>query len=530
MELHREYLPAIECARQQLVLLHGWGSNRDIWRPLLAGLRPWADVHLLELPGCAPGCASAARLEQVLAGLAACCPAQAVLVGWSLGGQLALELAAREPSRVAAVVTLASNPRFVAAGTWPGMDEDDFEAFQAGYAADPVAGLRRFDSLQTAGAGDPRALLRALRRHRPQPAGGELRPGLEWLAQLDQRELLRGLAVPQLHLLAESDGLVPGAALAAALGELLADNERAAVEVLPSASHVLPLEAPAAVAGRIRAFLESGGLLAGPVALPATPAKRDIAASFSRAAYQYDSVATLQRAVAGQLLERLQPAADAAPNILDLGCGTGSARPDLLRRYPRGRYIGLDLAAGMIAHARQRFEPAGLWLVGDAEALPLAAGAVDLVFSSLAFQWCYRPEKLFAELNRVLAPGGRCVFATLGPDTLHELRTAWAAVDAHQHVNRFLAVTELEAAARRVPGMQLSLQRDYHCMRYSRVGELLSELKTLGAHNMNRDRPAGLTSRRALRGMSAAYESQRAGGTLPATYEVIFGEVRKAYD
>ena len=184
----------------------------------------------------------------------------------------------------------------------------------------------------------------------------------------------------------------------------------------------------------------------------------------------------------------------------------------------------------MIAHARQRFEPAGLWLVGDAEALPLAAGAVDLVFSSLAFQWCYRPEKLFAELNRVLAPGGRCVFATLGPDTLHELRSAWAAVDAHQHVNRFLAVTELEAAARRVPGMQLSLQRDYHCMRYSRVGELLSELKTLGAHNMNRDRPAGLTSRRALRGMSAAYESQRAGGTLPATYEVIFGEVRKAYD
>ena len=59
------------------------------------------------------------------------------------------------------------------------------------------------------------------------------------------------------------------------------------------------------------------------------------------------------------------------------------------------------------------------------------------------------------------------------------------------------------------------------------MGELLSELKTLGAHNMNRDRPAGLTSRRALQGMLAAYEAQREEGVLPATYEVVFGEVYK---
>ena len=107
------------------------------------------------------------------------------------------------------------------------------------------------------------------------------------------------------------------------------------------------------------------------------------------------------------------------------------------------------------------------------------------------------------------------------------MRTAWAAVDAHQHVNRFLPLDQLQEAGSRVPGMSLSLDREYYRMEYDRVGELLNELKTLGAHNMNRDRPAGLTSRRVMQGMLAAYEAQRESGLLPATYDVIFGEVRR---
>ena len=56
MQLSFEYLPATGGARQELVLLHGWGSNREIWRSLLVPLRPWANITLVDLPGCAPGC------------------------------------------------------------------------------------------------------------------------------------------------------------------------------------------------------------------------------------------------------------------------------------------------------------------------------------------------------------------------------------------------------------------------------------------------------------------------------------------
>ena len=97
-----EYLPALGCARQELVLLHGWSSGREVWRRLLVPLRSWANITLVDLPGCTvrdtdgfdgdlAGLLSAV-LEQI--------PQRAVYLGWSLGGQLATLLAERAPQRV----------------------------------------------------------------------------------------------------------------------------------------------------------------------------------------------------------------------------------------------------------------------------------------------------------------------------------------------------------------------------------------------------------------------------------------------
>ncbi len=529
MYLNPEYLSATRAAEQELVLLHGWGSNREIWRPLLASVRDWANVTLLNVPGCAPalGQADEFELADVLAAILAAAPERAVYLGWSLGGQLALELAARSPRRVAAVVTVCSNVRFVADADWPGMDAGTFAQFQASCMADTPAALRRFDTLQAGGAQRPRQLCRQLQNQRSGPAGNELLAGLAWLAQLDQRQLVQKLGQPQLHLLAANDGLAP-AALEPALRQLLSGVVLARVEILPAASHVAPLVSADRLAASTREFLAGAGLLDERVINEAGPAKKEVASSFSRAAHSYDSVAKLQQDVGRQLLEVLDRRPQESPAVvLDLGCGTGFFQPELRARFPGAALIGLDLAQGMVEYARARTTNDSTWLVGDAESLPLASDSVDLVFSSLAIQWCHRPELLFAEIARVLKPGGRCVFTTLGPDTLHELRHAWAAVDAHQHVNSFLPSAALEAAAALVPGIGLALCTRRHCMRYARVGELLSELKALGAHNMNRGRPAGLTSRKTLLGMLQAYETRREGGLLPATYEVFFGEVDK---
>ncbi len=524
-----EYLPATGGVQQDLVLLHGWGSNREIWRPLLVRLRPWANITLVDIPGCAPGCdlEEEPQLEQTLAAILDCSPAKAVYLGWSLGGQLAIELAARYPERVAAVVTLCSNPRFVATAEWAGMDAAQLSEFRALVVADPGAALRRFDSLQATGSRRARQLLRQLPRQGRERASAALLSGLRWLATIDQRDSLPALAQPQLHLLAEHDGLLP-AGLEQSLNALLLETPSARVQVLAGASHVAPLDGADAAAREIRGFLAHAGVLNKSPRPAPTPTKKEVADSFSRAAGLYDSVAKLQRDVGAQLLTSLDQFQLVPTTVLDLGCGTGHFYADLRRRYPDARYLGLDLAQGMVEFARDRAAGAGDWLVGDAEALPLAANSVDLVFSSLTVQWCYRPEHLFAELSRVLRPGGCCVFTSLGPDTLCELRAAWAAVDSHQHVNTFLPPSDLATAARQLPGIQLALDNGLFRMEYQRVRDLLAELKTLGAHNMNRDRPAGLTSRRAMAGMLQAYETWREDGVLPATYDVIFGVLEKA--
>jgi malonyl-CoA O-methyltransferase len=100
-------------------------------------------------------------------------------------------------------------------------------------------------------------------------------------------------------------------------------------------------------------------------------------------------------------------------------------------------------------------------------------------------------------------------------------------VDGHQHVNDFLPVHELQRSAAAVRGLALEVNSEAFCMRYEGVRDLLAELKAIGAHNMNRGRPGGLTGRRALAGMVRAYEDWREDGLLPATYDVIFGAMEK---
>lgn len=528
MRLDSEYLPATGEAEQQLVLLHGWGSSREVWRPLLPALRRWADVTLLDLPGLAPAADDyAPSVDDLLAAIAADAPGRATYLGWSLGGQLAAAYSARYPDRVAALVTLCSNPCFVAQADWPGMPAAELADFRAACQAQPRRALRRFDSLQVAGAGQSRELLRQLQPGREAEPGRALQAGLDWLGSLDLRSTLAGLHQPQLHLLGAADGLLPPG-LPAALAGLLDGIEQARVELIAGCPHPAPLAAPAAVAGAVRAFLARAGCLDNPQPSPRPLSKQDVAASFSRAAPRYDAVAQLQREVGEQLLHRLEPAAPTPARVVDLGSGTGHFAPALRARFPAAHYLGLDLAEGMCRYARAQHPEAGDWLVADAESLPLASSSVDLVFSSLAIQWCQRPAALFAELARVLRPGGRCLFSTLGPGTLHELRAAWQAVDPHRHVNDFLPAAALAAAARPLPDLSLALQQRDYRMCYDEVRELLDELKTLGAHNVSRDRPAGLGGRQALRGMLGAYEQWRDGaGKVPATYEVIFGVVEK---
>lgn len=245
--------------------------------------------------------------------------------------------------------------------------------------------------------------------------------------------------------------------------------------------------------------------------------KRLVAASFSRAATSYDRVAGLQRRIANQLLRWLPD--DMVDVAVDLGSGTGYANRWLDARARQ--LLNVDLAQGMLSFARDNGSQ-GVFMAGDAEALPLADASVDLLWSSLALQWSEQPQVLMQELARVMRPGGRLLISTLGPQTLFELREAWAAVDTGQHVNQFVAPADWLAVD--VPLECLRHQQSNEVEYYSEVGQLLRELRALGAHNVNPQRRHGLGGQAALKGMMQYYQRYRTTAGLPASYEVHYLE------
>lgn len=264
------------------------------------------------------------------------------------------------------------------------------------------------------------------------------------------------------------------------------------------------------------------------------PDKRAVRRSFERAAATYDRHSVLQAEVGARLLAHLEPIRLEPRRVLDLGCGTGASLASLAARFPSCEVVGVDLAHAMLARAAGR-TPAWKRMLpvrrprlvcADAERLPLATGSAELVFSNLALQWC-DPEKAFAEAARVLPPGGLFLFSTFGPDTLRELRDAFAQVDGYGHVNRFVDMHDLGDLLVHASFADPVMEMEMITLEYATVEAIARDLKAIGAHNSLPSRPRGLAARSRWDGVTASYEKRRRDGALPASYEVIYGHAWK---
>ncbi|MHC1480752.1 malonyl-ACP O-methyltransferase BioC [Frateuria aurantia] len=251
--------------------------------------------------------------------------------------------------------------------------------------------------------------------------------------------------------------------------------------------------------------------------------RRRVRRNFSKAADSYEQHDALQVEVQSSLLERMDFYLSTPQWIVDVGAGTGRGTARLKQRYPKAEVVALDHALPMLQQARRNRH----WLrpfrraVGDALALPLTDHSVDILHSNLCFQWIDDLPGLFAECVRVLKPGGMLVFSTLGPDTLHELRAAWAAADGQSHVSRFLDMHDVGDAMLSAGLRDPVLDMDRYTLTYAQPRDLLLELKGLGASHADQARLRGLTGRQHYRRMLEAYENFRHEGRIPASWEVI---------
>jgi len=252
--------------------------------------------------------------------------------------------------------------------------------------------------------------------------------------------------------------------------------------------------------------------------------RKQVRRAFGRAAATYERHDVLQRMVADVLLERLDFYLDTPQNVLDLGAGTGRGSAALKQRYPKARVIALDLAVPMLKQAARhsRWRKRLARVAGEATQLPFADHSIDLLHSNLCIQWCDDLDALFAECVRVLRPGGFLALTTFGPDTLRELRAAWAETDAGTHVGRFLDMHDLGDAMIRAGLRDPVLDVERYTLTYAEPADLARELKGLGATHADAQRARGLTGKHRWQRMLSRYQRMRdAAGRIPATWEVV---------
>ncbi|NOQ13477.1 MAG: pimeloyl-ACP methyl ester esterase BioH [Methyloprofundus sp.] len=224
---------------EPVVMLHGWAMHSGVWRVFAQTLATQRQLVCMDLPGHGLSeSVSPYTLESVVDAVYAELPEQAcTLVGWSLGGNVALRLAEKYPQRIKSIVLIASNPQFTATQSWPGVASQALKEFANNLQRNCTPTLLRFMSLQVQGKPDTKSNLKQIKMAMQEcaaPTAEVLEAGLSVLQTVDQTKVLSSIAMPVLMVLGEQDTLVP-----VSVGKCCQSlNAQIEVKIIAGAGHV----------------------------------------------------------------------------------------------------------------------------------------------------------------------------------------------------------------------------------------------------------------------------------------------------
>lgn len=250
------------------------------------------------------------------------------------------------------------------------------------------------------------------------------------------------------------------------------------------------------------------------------PDRAAVLRAFRRAAPTYAGKDFLHAEIRARLLERLDPVRLEPRTVLDLGAGPPAASGVFAARFPDSHLIAIDAVPAMLGAA----PPGWSRLCADAARLPLPDACADIAVANMLLPWCAEPLAVLAEARRVLRYPGLFAFATLGPDSLQELRTAWSRVDGYSHTHSFIDMHDLGDALVRAGFAEPVLDVEKLIITYRELHRLVTDLRSVGATNLSEGRRRGLTGAARWNAMARAYDELRdETGALPVTIEVVFG-------
>ncbi|BBH19045.1 malonyl-[acyl-carrier protein] O-methyltransferase [Paenibacillus baekrokdamisoli] len=269
---------------------------------------------------------------------------------------------------------------------------------------------------------------------------------------------------------------------------------------------------------------------------------------FNRRANSYDAHAHVQRMMADQLTQSLlgwkSKGITDAPNILEIGCGTGALTRTLATEWPSASITALDIAPAMIRLAEQHVQSAKAnhsdamnhtsdhihFLLADVEvwAADAPVASFDLIVSNACFQWLSNPTRTLSHLRRMLRSEGMLIFTTFGPDTFYELHQAFNSVyqvsgmEPQRHGLSFQSADQWKSLLEEAGFASSHYERTIHTEKYASARDFLLSVKAMGASTSEAAAKRGLSSRRLFANMYKEYENMFSiQDGVAATYDLL---------
>lgn len=400
-------------SKESLILICGWGHPASDLDPLADRLDEHFDVSTLSVHELAPA------YSETLAGILQKKPGKHYLLGWSMGGMVAMETASRCPEKVAGLILVSATPKFCASDDYPaGIPAPNLRAMSLALKKHAVSALSQFFAdVHQPNKLDPESL--AINETRSLAIGAaNLIREIHYLQSADLRQIAGTLTLPTLILHGKEDRIVPYQS-----GQWLINNmPNARGTIFSGVGHNLPLVHTALVEEETLRFLQASE----------GTHVRTVRHRFSASTPTYDTNAHVQNAVAAKLL-RLIPSSDTVNHILEVGCGTGALTRHLLNQFPQASMDAVDISPRMIEAASRNFPAASniRWHVADARSFR-GKNSYDLITSNCALHWIDPLLEGLHNLVRQLVPGGYFTFSIMLEGTLQELHESRLRIAPHK--------------------------------------------------------------------------------------------------
>lgn len=506
-----------------ILLIHGWAMSSTVWETIKNYIEQDFDVYALDLPG--HGVNSEIEVDSINellclfdSSILPDLPQNFSVIGWSLGGVVATYLAEKHQSRVNALITVATTPKYISDEKWKyGFNEKALDLFIRYILVDSKKVLRQFMLMQLTNAPNVKKEKQWLNEIIEGNSYGTTALGkqLKWFKVIDIFPIWKALDLPVANCFGSNDPLIP----VETANELIEQFPEHKVFVFESSAHAPFYSEAKSFANKVKTFLLSSYNHNSCQPL----IKRHVKMSFERSAENYDELANFQKHENISLIEfarEVNVLQQEVLECLDLGAGTGFFRQYIQQNKIPVTVYELDISMAMLKQSQMKADNS-LQLCADIEALPIANNRFDMVFSSLVLQWITDFDAVLQQLSDVIKPSGFIVTNILVDGSLQELKDSSKELGDENHVNVFLNESEVLEKFKKYNFSVKRHQTRNVVEKFSSVDQMLKSIRGIGAGN-HLKRSNKLLSRKKYNNFIHCLNEMRLdSGEIPLTYRVM---------